>query len=402
MATLGLVLSGGGARGAYQAGVLAAIAHVCSRRRIENPFKIYSGVSAGAINVALLAGYPGSFVSGSKNLVNLWSTIDSDNVFYADLMALSRGGLQWVTELSLGASKKESSLRSVLSTHPLNSFISEKCHFEEIQKKINSGLLTAVSVSALDYDSISTVTFFQGDTTLQSWERGMHRSERTQLNVDHVMASSAIPLLFPAIQIGDRYYGDGCIRNQSPCGPAIYMGADHVIAIGVRRRQETSFSYRHTVGGGVPTVARVANVLMNAVMMDGLESDIQRIEQVNAGVRAMNGSTGKTGPLKEVQALWIAPSVDFSELANKKSDELPRIIRLILSGPGSMAESSEMLSYLLFTPSYCRQLIDIGYSDGMKEADRIEEFLTVCAENRNVREVSGSGAGSRGTAAFRS
>ncbi len=401
MATLGLVLSGGGARGAYQAGVLAAIAHICSRRQVENPFKIYTGVSAGAINVALVAGYPGNFINSSKNLVNLWSTIDSDNVFYADLVALSRGGLQWVTELSLGSAKKESALRSVLSTHPLNTFISEKCRFNEIQKKINAGTLKAVSVSALDYDSISTVTFFQGDSSLQAWERGMHRSERTNLAVENIMASSAIPLLFPAIQIGDRYYGDGCIRNQSPCGPAIYMGADHIIAIGVRRRQETSFSYRHSMGSGVPTVARVANVLMNAVMMDGLESDIQRIEQVNAGVRAMAGGAPNTGPLREVKALWIAPSVDFSELANQKSGELPRIIRYILSGPGSMAESSEMLSYLLFTPSYCRQLVDIGYSDGMKESDRIEEFLAAYAENRNVRELSGGGADSKGAAAFR-
>lgn len=377
MPTLGLVLSGGGARGAYQAGVLAAIAHICSRLKIDNPFQVYSGVSAGAINVALLAAHPSGFVQSSKNLVNLWSKIDSDNVFYADLMALSRGGLQWMTELSLGSRGKDTTaLRSLLSTHPLNNFLSDACKFQEIQKKINAGDLQAVSVSALDYESVSTVTFFQGRPELQTWERGMHRSERATLGVDHVMASSAIPLLFPPIQLNGRYYGDGCIRNQSPCGPAIYLGADRLIAIGVRRRQDTFYSYHNKGASGIPTVARVANVLMNAVMMDGLESDIQRINQVNESLRALSEAERARVSLRKIEALWIAPSIDFSELAQKKENELPRIIRYILRGPGSLDESSEMFSYLMFTPHYCRQLIEIGFSDGMKEQDRITEFLT--------------------------
>lgn len=376
MATLGLVLSGGGARGAYQAGVLAAIAHVCSRHQIDNPFQIYTGVSAGAINVALLAGNPGSFVESCDHLVNLWNKIDSDNVFYADLLALSRGGLQWMTEFSLGSGKKESALRSLLSTHPLHNFILGACQFDEIQKKIESGKLRAVAVSALDYDSVSTVTFFQGAPEVQPWEKGMHRSERAVLSVEHVMASGAIPMLFPPVKVNDRYYGDGCIRNQSPCGPAIYLGANRLIAIGVRRRQDTFYSYHHSSGGAMPTVARVANVLMNAVMMDGLESDITRMSQVNEGLRGLSPEDKKKVTIREIEALWISPSVDFSEMAKKKGNELPRIIRYLLRGPGSMDESAEMLSYLMFTPSYCRQLIEIGFSDGMKEKDKIADFLT--------------------------
>nr|BFD66954.1 patatin-like phospholipase family protein [Bdellovibrio sp. HAGR004] len=390
MPTLGLVLSGGGARGAYQAGVIAAIAHICSRQKIENPFQIYSGVSAGAINVALLAAQASNFVPSSKNLVNLWSKIDSDNVFYADLMALSRGGLQWMTELSLGSRGKDGmALRSLLSTHPLNTFLTEACKFQEIQKKINAGQLQAVSVSALDYESIATVTFFQGQSDLPTWERGMHRSEKAILGVEHVMASSAIPLLFPPIQIQGRYYGDGCIRNQSPCGPAIYLGAERVIAIGVRRRQDTFYSYHNKGDSEVPTVARVANVLMNAVMMDGLESDIQRINQVNDSLSALSTEERSRVAMRKVDALWIAPSVDFSELAKKREGDLPRIIRYILRGPGSLDESSEMFSYLMFTPHYCRQLIDIGFSDGMKEQDRIAEFLTQ-NNQESVRKTSRS------------
>ncbi|WII71104.1 patatin-like phospholipase family protein [Bdellovibrio sp. 22V] len=384
MPNIGLVLSGGGARGAYQAGVLAAMAHICERLNLHNPFQIYTGVSAGAINVAMLVGYPGDFVESAKRLVGLWSHLNSDKVFYADLMALSRGGLQWMTELSLGGAKKETSLRSLLSTHPLHNLISETCQFEEIQKKIKAGIIRGVGVSALDYESVSTVTFFQGAKDISVWEKGLHRSEKAILTSEHIMASSAIPLLFPPIKIGDRYFGDGCIRNQSPCGPAIYMGADSLIAVGVRRRQDTWYTYHHATGGEVPTVSRVANVLMNAVMMDGLESDIQRIETINKGYSTLSPQERKKLSVREIPSLWIAPSIDFSEIAAKKSGELPRIIRYLLRGPGSIEESTEMLSYLLFTPTYCKQLIEIGFSDGMKEKTRIEEFLST-AEEKGAR-----------------
>ncbi|KYG65611.1 alpha/beta hydrolase [Bdellovibrio bacteriovorus] len=375
MSRLGLVLSGGGARGAYQAGVLAAIAHIAQKIHVRDPFQIYSGVSAGAINVGMLAATSDDFVTSATRLADSWRDIDSDQIFYADFMALSRGGLQWMTELSLGSSKKDQALRSLLSTQPLHGYLSQKCHFEEIEKKIKKGTLHAVGISALEYESISTVTFFQGAKDLHPWERGMHRSERAILGPEHIMASSAIPLLFPPIKIGERYYGDGCIRNQSPCGPAIYMGAEKLIAIGVRRRQDTSFKYHHNKGEEIPTVSRVADVLMNAVMMDGLEADVQRLDNINKNYRLLSAKERARVALHEIEHLWISPSVDFAEIASKRKSELPRMIRYLLKGPGSLDESAEMMSYLLFTPSYCRQLIDIGFADGMKEKERIAQIL---------------------------
>jgi NTE family protein len=382
MPQFGLVLSGGGARGAYQVGVLAALSHIATKMKVQNPFQIYTGVSAGAINLGLLVAHQGTFAESVQRLVKLWTHIDSDQVFYADLLALSRGGLQWMTELSLGG-KKEQTIRSLLSTQPLHSFLSENCLFKEIDRKISQGTLRAVGISALDYESISTVTFFQGASDIIPWERGMHRSERTQLGVDHILASSAIPLLFPPIKISDRYFGDGCIRNQSPCSSAIYMGAEKLIAIGVRRQQETSFTYHHTKGGEIATVSRVANALMNAIMMDGLESDIQRIEQINQCYSQLSTRAKTRASLTKIENLWIAPSIDFADIASKKSGELPRMIRYMLRGPGSLDESGEMLSYLLFTPSYCKQLIEIGFADGMKERDRIEHMLL----SRNEKEL---------------
>lgn len=236
----------------------------------------------------------------------------------------------------------------------------------------------------MDYESISTTTFFQGVDAISTWERGMHHSEKVFLNVDHVMASSAIPLLFPSIKIGERYFGDGCIRNQSPCGPAIYMGADKLIAVGVRRRQDTSYTYHENGTGSLPTVARVANALMNAVMMDGLETDIQRLQQINQSYALLTSQERKRVNFREIENIWISPSVDFSEIASKRSDELPRIIRYLLRGPGSLEESGEMMSYLLFTPNYCKQLIEIGFADGMKEKNRIEHILAEGSENQQT------------------
>jgi NTE family protein len=335
----------------------------------------------------MLLATPKDFVDAATHVAEEWRHIDSDQIFYADFMALSRGGLQWMTELSLGGSKKAQVLRSLLSTQPLHGFLSQKCDYSEIDKKIRAGTLRGVGISALEYESISTVTFFQGVSELQSWERGMHRSERAKLGPEHVMASSAIPLLFPPIKIDDRYYGDGCIRNQSPCGPAIYMGADKILAIGVRRRQETSYTYHHTKGGEAPTVSRVADVLMNAVMMDGLESDVQRIENLNKSYRLISAKERSRIQLHDIDTLWISPSVDFAEIASKRGNELPRMIRYLLKGPGSLDESNEMMSYLLFTPSYCKQLIDIGFADGMKEKDQIAHLL-VESTKEQVREMS--------------
>lgn len=376
MLNLGLVLSGGGARGAYQAGVLAAISEVTTRNGLENPFPLLTGVSAGSINAAIIAGFPGNFAKSATRLTQLWSEISTDSVFYADLLTLSRGSFEWVTDFSFRKKENDTSLRSIFSTTPLRSLLTKSCHFENIQRKIDKGILNAISISTLEYDSISSKTFFQGRTDLKSWERPMHRGEKAQLTVDHVMASAAIPILFPPVKIGDRFYGDGCIRNQSPCAASIYLGAEKIIAVGVRRKLDTWYTYHHSESTSSPSMARLINVIFHSVMMDGLESDVERITQTNHHLALLTAEQKKTLSVREVECLWIAPSVDFSKLAYQKSDKLPRLIRYILSGPGSLAESSELISYLLFEKSYCEQLVEIGFADGMREKEAIEKFLS--------------------------
>lgn len=376
MSKLGLVLSGGGARGAYQAGALAAIGDIAAQERIANPFKIMSGVSAGSINASILASSLDPLQEASVHLTHLWANITTDEVFYVNLKEISRSGLGWVSDLPFTkASQKDGQPYSLFSTTPLRSLLSETIAFENIETKIQKKILYGLSVSALEYDSISTKTFFQGQENILPWERPMHRSEKTVLNVDHVMASSAIPLLFPGIKIANRYYGDGCIRNQSPCSPAIYMGADRFIAIGVRRKHETWFTYNHADEGHPPSLTRLINVIFHSMMMDGIELDLQRISQINSHLELMSQTERAKASPRPIDYLWISPSVDFAKLAIQQSGKLPRLIRYFLRGVGQLNESSELISYLLFDGGYCSELMEVGYSDGMRVKDDIRRIL---------------------------
>ena len=374
MSTLALVLSGGGARGAYQAGVLSAIAHISSQMGIDNPFQIYSGVSAGAINSAVLACTDDSFVTAAKQLVDLWGKLQSSQVFHTDTMSLTRVGLQWLGELSLGGLKKATPGKALLETAPLAQLISAHCNFANIEKNIAAKKFLAVCISALDYDTTSTVSFIQGGEDLEQWNRVRRHSEICQLTTAHVMASAAIPMLFPPIGIDTRFFGDGCVRNQAPCSPAINLGAQKLIAIGVRKKQETLTPHvrKNNIS---PTIIRVANVLLNAVMMDGMELDIERIDRINLSLSRVPEQERQKLMVKELDYLWISPSFDIGEIAGGKADQLPRMIRYLLKGLGSLEEASEIVSYLLFDPSYCQQLIEMGYEDGMKEKEQIKRMI---------------------------
>lgn len=360
MNRLGLILSGGGARGAYQAGVTLAIAEIATQLGHEHPFQVYSGVSAGGINAAILASHQGSFYQGSERLRALWSSVTTESVYHADLLGQKTGAL--------------------FSTNPLRNLIKDSCQFENIQENINLKQLHGVSLTALEYGTLSSRTFIQGSNDIMPWERPMHRSEKCRLTEEHVMASTAIPLLFPPVRIGSQFYGDGCIRNQSPCAPAIYMGAERLIAIGVRRRSEMWFNYYNfdspvTSPPHPPSLVRVANVLFHSMMMDGLELDIQRITATNAHVAALTKKERKRVPIREVPFLWISPSVDISKLAAQKIAELPRMIRYFLKDSTTLAESHELISYLFFEPNFCKQLLEIGYEDGRREHEQIQKLI---------------------------
>lgn len=376
----GLVLSGGGARGAYQVGVLKAIAELVEKNKVSNPFQVYTGVSAGAINATFMAAYAEDFPQATQKLVDLWGHLTSDQIFYTDAISLGRIGFTWMKELSLGGlSKQVLPGRALLDTTPLGELIKNNIPFSKIMDNIKQGHLKSIAITAVDYKNSSAITFVEGDKNTPHWKRTRRTSELTVLNYEHVMASSSIPLLFPPICIGERYFGDGCVRNVAPCSPAIHLGAQKLIVIGVRRHsslsaQESSLDEAHS---HAPSVARVINLLLNAVLLDGIELDVERMRRMNEMVRRIPSEHHTSLSYKPIDHVWISPSIDIGQLAREKAHRLPRLIRYLLKGLGPLDDASEIISYLLFDPEFCRELIECGYNDGMRNKDEIERILKV-------------------------
>lgn len=372
--TLGLVLSGGGARGAYQVGVLSAIAQISKELKIERPFKIYTGVSAGAINATYLAAGLEDFATTTEALVQMWSKLSADQVFYTSTLNIGKIGLGWIEELSFGALLGTTPGRSLLNTAPLKELLQKNINFDHIQENIDQGHLHALALTAMDYKSSRGHVFVHGVPQAHSWNKARHHSEKAMISADHVMASSAIPLLFPPAMVKNIWYGDGCIRNQSPCGPALYLGADKIMVIGVRRNSQILEPKEEQAKAPAPSVARVLNVLLNSVMLDGVETDLERLRQINDFVDRLPPEQAKS--FRKVHFSYVSPSADIGQMAYQKSSKLPRVIRYLLKGLGSMEDASEIISYLLFDPSFCTQLIELGFADGMKKRDEIEKFLS--------------------------
>jgi NTE family protein len=371
----GLVLSGGGARGAYQAGVLTAVSEISASLGIKKTFSIYTGVSAGAINASFLASKADDFIAGSKDLCELWTRLDHERVFKSDALSLGRIGVQWLRDLSLGGITGKPAGPSLLDTAPLREMLLENLNFSAIQKNIEEGHLTALGLTAVDYHSSMSVTFIQGSNDLKIWQRARRYAERTNINSDHVMASAAIPVLFPPIKVADRWYGDGCIRNQAPLSAAIHLGADKLLVVGVRR--QTKDFVAHTPGPVRDiTVARVLNLLLNSVLLDGIELDVDRLHRINEFMDRLPANLRDQMNFKSIQAVWVHPSEDIGELAFANARKLPKFVRYLLKGLGSTEDAKEIISYLLFDPDFCTQLIEMGYRDGMAQKQQISELLS--------------------------
>lgn len=368
-----LVLSGGGARGAYQVGVLKGISEVCSKNGIKPDFKIYSGISAGAINGAYMATHADDFHLGVSQLVHMWSNLSSEQVIASDVMHMGKIAFQWMGELSLGAMMGTTLGKALLDTAPLLKLLNNKLKFEHIEKHIENGDLYALAVTATDYGTSNSVTFIQGHPEIKNWERTRRISKSAQLTTQHVMASSAIPLLFPPTLVGQKFFGDGCVRNNSPCAPSIYMGADALMVIGVRMQKPTRYDQLSASSTLPPSVARVLNVLLNAVLLDGIETDVEHLHRMNKLLERLPEQA--SGSYRKVDAVLISPSSDIGELAIQKSKNLPKTIRYLLKGLGKIEDAGEIVSYLLFDPEFCSELIDTGCKDAVAQEQDIINFF---------------------------
>lgn len=377
---VGLVLSGGGARGAYQAGVMKAVTEIASTGAPSLPISVITGISAGAINTAFMAATWNDPLKSCRDLAETWGQLTTDMIFRTDIMSLGHIGARWLADTAFGNLRRRKKAHSLLDTQPLRELLSEKIPVERIQEQINKGHLEATAITAMDYNSANSVTWVQGRDGIKLWDRNRRESHLAKITIEHVMASSAIPLFFPSVKVDDTYYGDGCLRNTAPLSPAIHLGADKLIVVSVRRPDFLAPAPAPLMTE--PSVARVLGVMMNAVLLDAIEVDMERMARVNNTLKSVPAHILKDMSLRPVEYLWIRPSQDIGHLAAGKYEKLPNIMRYLIGGlGGGSLESSELTSYLLFDPEYCGKLIELGYQDAMSNRDEIKRFLA--APNRN-------------------
>jgi NTE family protein len=393
---LGLVLTAGGARGAYQAGVLKRLGEVPSLRRGPSPFPIVTGASAGAINGTMLAATGGRFGASTRQLASLWNDLTVDQVFRTDILAFGRVGMQLVRDLALGGIFGGGSLQSFFDASPLRRFLADKLPFRGIDTAIRRNELYAVAISATSYHSGRAFTFIQGRPGHPIWLKSRRVCLPTKLTLDHVLASAAIPILFPPVLVksgGESFFGDGALRLVTPFSPAIRLGARRVFAVGVRsstaaqtladvelgQRQRWNAKRTTLVR---PPMAQICGVFLNAIFLDHLDADLDHLQRMNQLLDATtrHGGSGPEGvgePMRAVKPMIVSPSEDLALVAKEFEHRMPRVVRYVLDGLGEPnAESADLMSYLLFDKSYTRALIDIGYGDADKRIDEIEAFLT--------------------------
>lgn len=367
-----VVLTGGGARGAYQAGVLKYIGENIPGAHFET----LVGSSSGAINVAGLASFGGNLEKAGAEIPLLWSKLQMDDVFRTDFLSIAKIGLRWAHDLLLGGFVGKPMAHSLVDTAPLRKLLENLYRPDLVKEAIDSGQLKNVAVSATEVYSGSLVTFVQSLNT-KVWHRARRRAENTILNVDHVMASSAIPLLFPSILLNQRRYVDGCIRSTSPLSPATRLGAERILAIGVRRyyMQEIGnhFDDKLLKEEPRPSPAQLGALVLNSLFSESLDSDVEHLERLNSLVPDVReGSFG----MRKLEVMVVRPSEDLGKLATQYQNKVPSMVRFLLRGLGSeRGDSSDILSYLLFVPEYTSALIELGYNDARQEDRKLREFF---------------------------
>ena len=368
----GLVLTGGGARAAYQVGVVKAVRDILGNPE-KNPFPILCGTSAGAINATTLAVFADNFSRGVGNLLEVWENMRCHHVYRTDVSSITRRGLRWLGALSWLSRQNPISL---LDNAPLKDMLERTLPFERIQDHIDSGALYAVSVTASGYTSGQSVSFFQGGSGLEGWERNQRIGAAVSLKLEYLLASSALPFIFPAVKVHREYFGDGSVRQIAPISPALHLGADRVIVIGVGRQAGNQTERVKTIA--YPSLAQIAGHALNSIFLDSLEVDIERLQRINKTIRLISHEDRSRHDvqLREVDVLVISPSEEIDRMAARHLHELPRSIRFLLRGLGATRTGGATLtSYLLFEPAYCRALIALGYKDTMARRGELLRFI---------------------------
>jgi NTE family protein len=376
---IGLILTGGGARAAYQVGVLKAIAEMLPRRT-QNPFPIICGTSAGAFNAVTLAVYAQSFRLGVQYLEKMWKNFTAHDIYRADAWGVFKNSLLWMLGLILNAlGINKLNHVSLLDSTPLAELLEQALPSEKIQENIDAGALHALNIAASGYGTGHSVNFFQSVPGIQPWQRARRLGIATFIEAKHILASSAIPFIFPAVRINREYFGDGSMRQIAPVSPALHLGAVRVLVIGTGQA-EAKMPPRAKVDD-YPSLAKIAGHALDSIFLDSLEVDIERLNRINKTIDLVSEDVRKHMELHHVEVFQISPSQSIERIAGRFAKQLPLPIRLLLSALGAMRRNaSNLVSYLLFEKEFCRALIDLGYLDAMNRKEELMAFLGVTAE----------------------
>ncbi|HET7921246.1 MAG TPA: patatin-like phospholipase family protein [Gammaproteobacteria bacterium] len=371
---IGLVLPGGGARAAYQAGVLRAIAALLPPD-CPNPFPVITGTSAGAINAALIASRARHFRTGVEHLAGVWEHITTEQVFRTDTITIIKTGLAWLVTL-LHAGFGRYNPVSLLDNTPLRHLLERHIVFAHLQQALDSGALRALAITASGYTSARSISFYKSVAGVQPWHRMRRMGQPAELRLDHIMASVALPMIFPAVRIGREYFGDGSMRQAAPLSPAVHLGAERVLVIAVRNERANPLPDADQEPD-YPSLGQIAGYMLDTLFMDSIYGDLERLQRINDTVSHIHDDSS---PLKVIETLVVVPSEDIRDIAQRHKREFPRSVRLLLRGVGGLRRSgSQLLSYLLFESGYCRELIELGYRDAMAQADKLRGFMGVAA-----------------------
>lgn len=374
-AVTGLILSGGGARAAYQVGVLAAIADLLPESA-ENPFEVIVGTSAGAINAVSLACGALDFQQAIRKLTSVWQSFRTELVYRTDWWGVLRQAGRFIGQHLLGLGRGLAPV-ALLDNSPLRDLLLKELDFSGINLAVARRKLRAVAITAFAYQSGQTVTFYQGRGNIDPWMRHRRHGLPARLRIEHLMASSAIPLLFPPVRLNNEYFGDGAVRQAAPISPALHLGADKVLVIGVRSQTQEEQIIPMTARP--PSLAQIGGHLLNSTFIDNLESDLELLGRLNMlGQMLPQSQRKKHLGLAPVDVLVISPSKKIDEIAARHRHQLPASLRLFLRGPGATrANGGGVLSYLLFERSYCNELIELGYQDAMSKKEQLSAFLGI-------------------------
>jgi NTE family protein len=401
----GLILTGGGARAAYQVGVLHAVQQIAieSGQGRHNPYQVIAGTSAGAIIAAALACRADDPPEAIEALHEVWSGFRAEQVYRADIFGVARTGARWLSMLTLGwalARWRSARPRSLLDNRPLRGLLEARLPLERIPALIRAGHLRGLAITASSYSSGQHVTFYDAVDEIIPWSRSNRRAERTALNIDHLMASSAIPFAFPAVSLplqgSAEWFGDGSMRQSAPISPAVHLGAQRILVVGSGRLHEPS--HPTVTGTGYPNLAQIAGHAMSSIFLDGLALDIERLERVNRTLGLLHEGARQRTPLRPIEVLVIAPSQRLDDIAARHIHALPRPIRAMLSAlgvdaaperpgraSGALSRGAALASYLLFESDYTRELIALGRADTMARREAVGRFFGWQAEGATTR-----------------